>query len=160
MKNIAIFPGSFDPITVGHVSIIQRALPLFEKVIVAIGINADKKTMFPIDRRISWIQQLFKDEPKVIVESYSGLTVDFCRQKEAGFILRGLRTAADFEFERGIGQVNRTLGPGIETLFLLTDACHTPISSSIVRDVIRHGGDVSSMVPEIVETALKDHFSN
>jgi pantetheine-phosphate adenylyltransferase len=160
MKNIAIFPGSFDPITVGHVSIIQRALPLFEKVIVAIGINADKKTMFPIDRRMSWIQQLFKDEPKVIVESYSGLTVDFCRQKEAGFILRGLRTAADFEFERGIGQVNRTLGPGIETLFLLTDACHTPISSSIVRDVIRHGGDVSSMVPEIVEAALKDHFSN
>ena len=158
MKNIAIFPGSFDPITVGHVSIIQRALPLFEKVIIAIGVNAEKKTMFSIEQRVGWIQQLFKDEPKVLVESYSGLTVDFCRQKEAGFILRGLRTAADFEFERGIGQVNRTLGPGIETLFLLTDACHTPISSSIVRDVIRHGGDVSSMVPEIVEAELKRHF--
>jgi pantetheine-phosphate adenylyltransferase len=94
------------------------------------------------------------------VDKYQNLTIDYCHAKEASYLLRGLRTAADFEFERGIGQVNRTLGPGIETLFLLTDACHTPISSSIVRDVIRHGGDVSSMVPEIVEAALKDHFSN
>ena len=154
MKNIAIFPGSFDPITVGHVSIIKRALPLFEKVIVAIGINAEKKTMFSVEQRTAWIQQVFKDESKVEVETYSGLTVDFCKQKDAGFILRGLRTAADFEFERGIGQINRNLGIGIETLFLLTEACHTPISSSIVRDVIRHGGDVSSMVPDVVEDDL------
>jgi pantetheine-phosphate adenylyltransferase len=151
MKNIAIFPGSFDPITVGHVSIVKRALPLFKEIIIAIGINSDKKSMFSVGQRETWIRKLFKDEPKVRVETYSGLTVDFCKQKDAGFILRGLRTAADFEFERGIGQVNRTLGPGIETLFLLTEACHTPISSSIVRDVIRHGGDVSSMVPKIVE---------
>ena len=155
MKNIAIFPGSFDPITVGHVSIIKRAIPLFEKVIIAIGINAEKKTMFTIEQRKAWIQKVFKDEPKITVETYSGLTVDFCKQKDAGFILRGLRTAADFEFERGIGQVNRKLGPGIETLFLLTEACHTPISSSIVRDVIRHGGDVSSMVPDVVQDELK-----
>jgi len=154
MKNIAIFPGSFDPITVGHVSIIKRALPLFEKVTVAIGINAEKKTMFTVEQRTAWIQQVFMDEPKVEVEIYSGLTVDFCKQKNAGFILRGLRTAADFEFERGIGQVNRKLGVGIETLFLLTEACHTPISSSIVRDVIRHGGDVSSMIPDVVNNDL------
>lgn len=155
MKNIAIFPGSFDPITVGHVSIIKRAIPLFEKVIIAIGINAEKKTMFTIEQRKAWLRQVFTDEPKVEVETYSGLTVDFCKQKDAGFILRGLRTAADFEFERGIGQINRKLGPGIETLFLITEACHTPISSSIVRDVIRHGGDVSSMVPEVVEGELR-----
>lgn len=150
MKNIAIFPGSFDPITVGHVSIVKRALPLFEEIIIAIGINSEKKSMFTIEQRERWIRQLFKDEVKARIETYSGLTVDFCKQKDAGFILRGLRTAADFEFERGIGQVNRTLGPGIETVFLLTEACHTPISSSIVRDVIRHGGDVGSMVPENV----------
>ncbi|RLD41082.1 MAG: pantetheine-phosphate adenylyltransferase [Bacteroidetes bacterium] len=154
MKNIAIFPGSFDPITVGHVSIIKRALPLFGQVIIAIGMNIEKKTMFTIEQRMEWIRQVFKDETKVSVETYSGLTVDFCKQKEASFILRGLRTAADFEFERGIGQINRELGPGIETLFLLTEACHTPISSSIVRDVIRHDGDVSSMVPEVVNNDL------
>ena len=157
MKNIAIFPGSFDPITVGHVSIVKRALPLFEKVIIAIGVNAEKKTMFSLERRQQWIAQLFKDEPKVTVATYSGLTVDFCKQNDAGYILRGLRTAADFEFERGIGQINRNLAPGIETLFLLTEACHTPISSSIVRDVIRHGGDVSEMVPGLLEADLKNH---
>ncbi len=156
MKNIAIFPGSFDPITLGHVSIVKRALPLFDKVIIAIGTNAEKRSMFSAERRIAWIEQVFKDEPKVSVETYTGLTVDFCRQKDAGFILRGLRTAADFEFERGIGQINRKLGPGIETLFLLTEAAHTPISSSIVRDVIRFGGDVTGLVPDVVKNDLKN----
>ena len=155
MKNIAIFPGSFDPITLGHVSIVKRALPLFDRVILAIGLNAEKKSMFSVEQRITWIEQVFKDEPKLSVETYTGLTVDFCKQKGAGFILRGLRTAADFEFERGIGQINRRLATGIETLFLLTEAIHTPISSSIVRDVIRHGGNVSSMVPDVVEDELK-----
>ncbi|MCF6342387.1 MAG: pantetheine-phosphate adenylyltransferase, partial [Bacteroidales bacterium] len=112
MKNIAIFPGSFDPITLGHVSIVKRALPLFDKVIVAIGMNADKKSMFSVAQRTKWIEQLFKNEPKLSVETYTGLTVDFCKQKKAAFILRGLRTAADFEFERGIGQINRRLAPG------------------------------------------------
>ncbi|MCF6171072.1 MAG: pantetheine-phosphate adenylyltransferase [Bacteroidales bacterium] len=159
MKNIAIFPGSFDPITLGHVSIVKRALPLFDKVIVAIGMNADKKSMFSVAQRTKWIEQLFKNEPKLSVETYTGLTVDFCKQKKAAFILRGLRTAADFEFERGIGQINRRLAPGVETIFLLTEAGHTPISSSIVRDVIRHGGDVSSMVPDVVKDELNNEHN-
>lgn len=154
MSNIAVFPGSFDPITLGHVSVIKRALPLFDKIIIAIGLNAEKKYMFSVETRQRWISETFRDEPNVEVAVYNGLTTSFCQQKGARFILRGLRTAADFEFERGIGQINRKLGPGIETVFLLTEARYTPITSSIVRDVIRHGGDVSELVPDIV---LKEH---
>jgi pantetheine-phosphate adenylyltransferase len=150
MSKIAVFPGSFDPITLGHASVIRRAVPLFDKVIVAIGINAEKKHMFSIEQRLHWIEMTFRDEPKVEVDKYEGLTTAFCREHDANYILRGLRTAADFEFERGIGQINRRLDPSIETVFLLTEAFYTPITSSIVRDVIRHGGDISELVPEIV----------
>ena len=107
MKRIAVFPGSFDPITLGHVSIVKRAIPLFDKIIISIGVNSEKKNMFTLEKRISWIEQIFKSEPKIVVESYSGLTMYFCRKKDANYILRGLRTSADFEFERGIGQVNK-----------------------------------------------------
>lgn len=155
MKRIAVFPGSFDPITQGHVSIVKRAAQLFDEIIVAIGVNADKKAMFPVEMRKQWIETVFKDLPEVHVELYQGLTIDFCRKVDANFILRGLRTAADFEFERGIGQVNKLLATKIETVFLLTEAKYTPISSSIVRDVIRHGGDVSFMVPEEILTEIK-----
>ena len=151
MGNIAVFPGSFDPITLGHVSVITRAMPLFDKIIVAIGANADKRHMFSVDQRQRWIREVFKDVSGIEVEVYEGLTTVFCKEKGANFILRGLRTAADFEFERGIGQINRKLGPGIETVFLLTEAQYTPITSSIVRDVIRHGGDITGLVPEIVK---------
>jgi len=151
MKKIAVFPGSFDPITLGHVSVISRALPLFDRVIVAIGRNAEKKYMFPIEQRKQWIEMCFKNDDRVVVEMYEGLTIDFCKQKGARYILRGLRTAADFEFERSIGQVNRKLAPDIESVFLLTEAHLTPVTSSIVRDVIRYGGDVSGMVPEVVK---------
>ena len=151
MKKIAVFPGSFDPITLGHVSVIKRALPLFDEVIVAIGINADKKHMFSVEQRKSWIEAAFKGEEKINVETYEGLTIDYCQKKNARFLLRGLRTAADFEFERGIGQINRRLDPNIETVFLLTEAQYTPITSSIVRDVARYGGDVSTMVPDVVK---------
>ncbi len=150
-KRIAVFPGSFDPITLGHVSVIKRSLALFDEVIIAIGINSEKKHMFSVEQRKSWIETCFVDEPKVSVGKYSGLTVDYCKSKNANFILRGLRTAADFEFERGIGQVNRKLNENIETVFLLTEAQYTPITSSIVRDVIRHKGDISSMVPPVVK---------
>ena len=149
--NRAVFPGSFDPITLGHVSVVKRALPLFDELIIAIGINSEKLGMFSLLQRKQWIEEVFVDEPKVKVEMFEGLTVDFCIKKQARFILRGLRTAADFEFERGIGQVNRTLAPQIDTIFILTEAKFTPISSSIIRDVIRHGGDITELVPKVVK---------
>lgn len=148
--NKAIFPGSFDPITIGHQSIIERALTLFDEIVIAVGINATKKTLYSVEQRIEWIEKCFVNQPKIIVKSYSELTVDFCKKENAKFILRGLRTSADFEFERGIGQVNKILKPEIETIFMLTSAAHTPISSSIVRDVIKHNGDISKLVPEAI----------
>jgi len=151
MKKTAVFPGSFDPITLGHVSVISRALPLFDHITIAIGVNVEKKHMFSIEQRKLWIEKCFENESRVSVETYTGLTIDFCREKDIHYILRGLRTAADFEFERSIGQVNRKMDPGIESVFLLTEAHLTPITSSIVRDVIRHGGDVSGMVPGVVK---------
>jgi pantetheine-phosphate adenylyltransferase len=150
MERIAVFPGSFDPITKGHESVIRRALPLFDRIIIAIGINAEKKHMFTVEQRKDWIEKVFADDKKVCVETYEGLTIDFCKEQGAQFILRGLRTAADFEFERGIGQVNRKLDPGIETIFMLTEAQYTPVTSSIVRDVIRHGGKIEGLVPSVV----------
>ncbi len=153
MNKTAIFPGSFDPITLGHVSVIKRAIPLFDRIIVGIGVNSEKRSMFTPEQRKTWIAEIFLNETKVVVEVFSGLTVDFCREKGAGYILRGLRTAADFEFERSIGQVNKKLYPEIDTLFLLTEPEYTPVSSSIVREVLRYGGDVSKMVPKEV---LKD----
>ena len=147
MDKIAVFPGSFDPITRGHDSIVRRALPLFDKIILAIGDNPDKKPWFPLEKRISWLQWLYKDEPHIKVIVYSGLTVDFCRQNNAKYILRGLRTSADFEFERTIGLMNKSLYDEIETVFLLCDPAYAALSSSIVRDIIKNGGDVSNFVP-------------
>ncbi|MCX7861433.1 MAG: pantetheine-phosphate adenylyltransferase [Bacteroidales bacterium] len=149
MKNIAVFPGSFDPITKGHESVVRRALPLFDKLYIAIGINSDKKeTLFPVEKRIKWIQQVFIHEPKIEVVTYQGLTIDFCKSVNARFILRGLRTSADFEYERAIAQTNRYLNNGIETIFLLTTPEFTPVNSTIVREIIKYGGDASKFVPE------------
>ena len=145
---IAVFPGSFDPVTVGHESIVRRALPLFDKIIVAIGVNADKSGYFPIEKRLEWLNQTFGDQPQVSVESYDGLTVDFCKKMDASYILRGLRTSADFEFERGVAQVNLKLIPEIETVFLLTLPEYVMVTSSIVREVHRHGGDINQFIPE------------
>lgn len=155
MEKIAVFPGSFDPVTLGHISVVKRAIPMFDKIIICIGVNSEKKTMFTPEQRISWIEKIFSSEPKVTVESYTGLTVDFCQTKNAHYILRGLRTSADFEFERGIGQVNKMLAKDIETVFLLTEAKYTPISSSIIRDIIRNGGDVKGMIPDEVKLTDK-----
>jgi pantetheine-phosphate adenylyltransferase len=149
MKRKAVFPGSFDPITLGHFDIIKRGISLFDEVIVAIGINADKKYMFSLEDRKRFIEEAFKDEPKVKVITYEGLTIDLCRKEKAEFILRGLRNPADFEFEKAIAHTNRVMSK-IETVFLLTAARTSFISSSIVRDVLRNGGDISQLVPEAV----------
>ena len=145
----AIFPGSFDPITLGHEDIINRALPLFDEIVIAIGINADKSYMFSLEKRIQFIEETFKDEPKISVTTYSGLTTDFCKEIGAEIILRGLRNPADFEFEKAIAQTNRKLS-GIDTVFFLTSASTSFISSSIVRDVHRNGGDIKGLVPDSV----------
>lgn len=150
MKKTAVFPGSFDPITNGHADIIKRALPIFDKIIIAVGKNADKNYMFPLEKRIEFIEKTYDGEPKVKVDAYDGMTVDYCRQKGAEFILRGLRNPADFEFEKSIAQANRRMAPEIETVFLLTSSGFSYICSSIVRDVIRNGGDFSMMVPPVV----------
>jgi len=145
----AIFPGSFDPITLGHYDIIKRGVKLFDEVVVAIGINADKNYMFSLDERKAFIENAFKDEPKVSVVTYEGLTIEFCKKIDAQFILRGLRNPADFEFEKAIAHTNRKLSK-IETVFLLTAAKTSFISSSIVRDVIRNNGDYTVLVPDSV----------
>jgi len=150
MERIAVFPGSFDPITKGHESVILRAVPLFDKIIIAIGTNSEKKSFFSLEQRLKWLQEVFAHEPKIIVMQYGGLTVDFCRTVNAKFLLRGLRTSADFEFERSIGQINKQLDPSIETVFFLTAPEHTALNSSIVRDIVRNGGDPSPFVPDAV----------
>jgi len=150
----AIFPGSFDPITNGHYDIIQRGVSLFDEIIVAIGVNAEKKYMFSLEDRKRFIEEAFQDEPKVKVITYSGLTIDLCKKENAEFILRGLRNPADFEFEKAIAHTNRSLSK-IETVFLLTAAGTSYISSSIVRDVLRNGGDISKLVPEAVYKKVK-----
>jgi pantetheine-phosphate adenylyltransferase len=148
--NKAVFPGSFDPITLGHEDIIQRGIKLFDEVVVAIGINADKKYMFTLEQRMKFIQETFRNEPKVKVITYEGLTIELCKKIDAPFILRGLRNPADFEFEKAIAHTNRKLSQ-IETVFLLTAAKTSYISSSIVRDVIRNGGDYTILVPDSVK---------
>ncbi len=145
----AIFPGSFDPITLGHQDIINRALPLFDEIVIAIGINADKKYMFSLEERKRFIEKTFQNEPKISVITYEGLTIDLCHKINANFILRGLRNPADFEFEKAIAHTNRRLSK-IETVFLLTAAKTSYISSSIVRDVIRNHGEYELLVPEAV----------
>lgn len=145
----AIFPGSFDPITLGHYDIIKRSIPLFDEIIVAIGVNAEKKYMFSLEDRKRFIEEAFAHESKVRVITYEGLTIDLCKKENAEFILRGLRNPADFEFEKAIAHTNRRLSK-IETVFLLTAAKTSYISSSIVRDVIRNGGEYEMLVPDSV----------
>lgn len=145
----AIFPGSFDPITLGHEDIIKRAIPLFDEIVIAIGVNAEKKYMFSLEERKHFIEETLKNEPNVSVITYEGLTIDLCQKIKADFILRGLRNPADFEFEKAIAHTNRHLSK-IETVFLLTAARTSYISSSIVRDVIRNGGEYEKLVPKAV----------
>jgi pantetheine-phosphate adenylyltransferase len=155
MKRIAVFPGSFDPFTVGHEGIVRRALVMFDEIIIAVGANALKKSYYSLTTRKNMITRIFKDEPRISVDHYEGLTVDYCRKHGAGFLLRGLRTAADFEFERAIAQVNKTIAPDIESVFILTVPEHASVNSTIVRDIIRSGGDASMFVPSAIN--LRDY---
>lgn len=149
-KRIALFPGSFDPITMGHLDIIERALPLFDEIKIAVGTNSAKNYMFSLDQRVQWIEQTFDEESKISVITYEGLTVDFAQKQGVNFMLRGLRNPADFEFEKAIAQANREMVPNLETVFLLTSARFAYISSSIVREVYIHEGDYTRFVPAAV----------
>ena len=151
MSRIALFPGSFDPITLGHVDIIERAVPLFDEIKIAVGTNSAKNYLFPLQQRVEWIEQTFAHEPKISVITYEGLTVDFAREQGVQFLLRGLRNPADFEFEKAIAQANREMVPDLETVFPLTSARYAYISSSIVREVYNHGGDFQKFVPSTVQ---------
>lgn len=148
---IAVFAGSFDPFTKGHESVVVRALPLFDKIIIAIGTNSSKMGFLTIEERIELIGNVFMGESKIVVDSYEGLTVDYCRKVGANFMLRGIRTAADFEYERAVAQMNKSMLPGVESVFLLTTPELTPVNSTIVRDILRHGGDVSQFLPDAAD---------
>ncbi len=155
MQRIALFPGTFDPITIGHLDIIHRALPLFDKLIIGIGRNSSKVSMFTEEQRISWIQEIFRSNTKVSVVPYDGLTVQCCRQVGARFIVRGIRYVNDFEYEKAIADMNRSLDHDIETVFLTCLPQYTSVASTLVRDVLRNGGDVTQFLPEIVAKEVK-----
>ncbi|HTF06224.1 MAG TPA: pantetheine-phosphate adenylyltransferase [Bacteroidia bacterium] len=154
MQKIAVFPGSFDPITRGHESIVRRVLPLFDQVIVAIGVNSHKQYYFSLEKRKAWIEHTFKDTNQVIVESFTGLTINYCRKMNAKFIVRGLRTTTDLEFEKAIAQMNKSMADDIETLFILPTPELSAINSTIIRDIVRNGGDASPFVPEGIDLKL------
>src|SRR5689334_2731229 len=155
MSRICLFPGTFDPLTLGHVDIINRALPLFDQIIVGIGSNVAKAPMFTTEQRVAWIDEIYQQEPKVKGAFYEGLTVNFCRKIGAKFILRGIRYVSDFEYEKTIADANRTLDSSIETIFLTGEPKYTSVASTIVRDIIRNGGDASPFLPEVVIMSLK-----
>ena len=156
MERIAIFPGSFDPFTIGHENIVTRGLKLFDQIIIAVGHNATKHYYFPVAERVEFIKAEFAGESRVSVEPYDTLTVDFAIEKKAHSILRGIRTAADFEYERAIAQVNRLM-TNIDSVFLLTTPEHTPVNSSIVRDILKHDGDASKFIPETIYQLILTH---
>jgi pantetheine-phosphate adenylyltransferase len=154
MPRIALFPGTFDPITIGHLDIIHRALPLFDKLVIGIGRNASKSAMFSEEQRMKWIKEIFTDNPKVTVAVYEGLTVECCRRVGANFIMRGIRYVNDFEYEKAIADMNRSLDKDIETVFLTCLPQYTSVASTLVRDVIRNGGDARQFLPEAVSKDL------
>ncbi len=154
MQRICLFPGTFDPVTLGHTDIINRALPLFDKIYVGIGINSSKDPMFSAAQRMEWFKEIYKDEPRVESVIYEGLTIQYCKQINAHFILRGIRFVSDFEYEKTIADANRTLDNSIETIFLTGEPKYTSVASTIVRDILRNGGNASPFLPEAVIKSL------
>ncbi|MHA4807222.1 pantetheine-phosphate adenylyltransferase [Flavitalea flava] len=154
MQRIGLFPGTFDPITIGHLDIINRSLPLFDKLIIGIGRNANKEPMFPDEQRLSWIKEIYKDNPKIEAVVYEGLTVRCCQQVGANFILRGIRYVNDFEYEKAIADMNRSLDKNIETIFLTCLPQFTSVASTLVRDVLKNGGDVMQFLPDVVARSI------
>ena len=155
---ICLFPGTFDPVTLGHIDIINRALPLFDKIIVGIGVNAAKNPMFSADQRMQWFTEIYKDEPKVESATFEGLTVDYCKRIGARFILRGIRFVSDFEYEKSIADANRAMDKNIETVFLTGEPKYTSVASTIVRDILKNGGNASPFLPDAVIQSL--HHTN
>ncbi len=155
MTRKAVFPGTFDPFTIGHESLVNRAVDLFDEIIIAIGVNPEKKALFPIEERLSWIIHLFQHIDKISVETFEGLTVDYCKKMGAKYLLRGIRTASDFEYERAVAQNNKTLYPDIDTIFLLTLPEHTPVNSTIIKNIYMNGGDISKFIPPSIYEAIK-----
>ncbi len=156
MSRICLFPGTFDPLTLGHVDIINRALPLFDKIVVGIGTNVAKAPMFSAEQRVAWIKEIYKNEPRVVGSFYQGLTVEYCKSIGARFILRGIRYVSDFEYEKTIADANRTLDNSIETIFLTGEPKYTSVASTIVRDIIRNGGNASLFLPEVVAKSINN----
>lgn len=156
MERICLFPGTFDPITLGHIDILKRALPLFDHIVVGIGQNATKTPMFSTEQRIEWVNEIFRNEKKVTAVAYTGLTIQYCKKINARFILRGIRFVSDFEYEKTIADANRSLDRTIETVFLTGEPQYTSVASTIVRDILRNGGDASPFLPpEVNATLLK-----
>ena len=155
MQRICLFPGTFDPVTIGHTDIIFRARTLFDKIIIGVGKNSTKTPMFSAEQRLQWFEEIFKNEKNIKASVYEGLTVDFCKKINAKFILRGIRYVSDFEYEKTIADANRTLDASIETIFLTGEPKYTSVASTIVRDIIRNGGDASPFLPEVVIQSLK-----
>jgi pantetheine-phosphate adenylyltransferase len=147
----AVFPGSFDPITSGHVDIVMRAVPLFDEIIIAVGINSQKNSLFPLEQRLAWLEKVFENEPTVKIDSYEGLTAHYCTRIKANYMLRGLRNASDFDYEKTISQLNSIVGEGLETLFLISRPAFSHISSTIVREIIKGKGDASPFLPSEIK---------
>lgn len=154
MQRICLFPGTFDPVTMGHIDIINRAMPLFDKLVIGIGRNANKAPMFSEEKRLNWLQEIYKDEPRVTAVIYDGLTVNCCKTVGANFILRGIRYVNDFEYEKAIADMNRSIDGHIETIFLTCLPQYTSVASTLVRDVLKNGGDVSQFLPKVVNDSI------
>lgn len=154
---IIVFPGSFDPITTGHVDIVERALPLFDKIIIGVGVNSQKKTLFDLDQRMIWLNEVFKHQPKVEIASFENLTAHFCKAVGASYLLRGLRNASDFDYEKTISQLNSIVGDGLDTVFLISRPEFSHISSTIVREIIKGGGDASPFIPQALHIPVRTY---